>query len=138
MCSVKIMLNCKQNTLVWPSEVLSLPIRRTPEQLVNYLRRVPLPWFLKQKYTTSFTDKVIRILEEESPDKLVTLDTIANQLHITTSTLRRKLSAEGSSYKQLRDDIRRDRAIDYLSQSNISVAKVSTLCGLTIETFVQT
>lgn len=119
------------NTLVWPAEVLDWPIRRNAEQLQKYLKIVPLPWFRKQEFVETLTDRISRLLEEGPVDHLITLDDIAEQLHTTTRTLRRKLTSEGSSFQRLKDNVRRDRAIYWLSQEDISIAEVGRRSGYT-------
>lgn len=120
-----------ENTLVWPAEVLQWPVRRNKEQLLKYLRLVPLPWFRKQEFVENLTDKVSRLLEDSPEEHLITLDEIADQLHMTARTLRRKLTSEGSSFQRLKDNLRRDRAIYWLSQPDISIAKVGIHSGYT-------
>ncbi len=119
------------NTLVWPAEVLKWPVRRNKEQLLKYLKLVPLPWFRKQEFVENLTDKVSRLLEESPEEHLITLEEIAGQLHMTARTLRRKLTSEGSSFQRLKDNLRRDRAIYWLSQPDISIAEVGTHSGYT-------
>jgi AraC-like DNA-binding protein len=48
---------------------------------------------------------------------------------MTSRTIRRKLSAEGSHFQQLKNGLRRDRAIHWLSQDNISLAEVGRRSG---------
>jgi AraC-like DNA-binding protein len=119
------------NTLVWPAEVLDWPIRRNTEQLLKYLNIVPLPWFRKQEFVETVTDQVSRLLEEGPTDHLITLNDIAAQLHTTARTLRRKLTSEGSSFQRLKDNVRRDRAIYWLSLEDISIAEVGRRSGYT-------
>ncbi|MBV1880136.1 MAG: AraC family transcriptional regulator [Pseudomonadales bacterium] len=119
------------NALVWPVNALEWPIRRSPDHLQRYLEQVPLPWFLKQRYAESLTDKVIQLLDENLSERLLTLEEIAQKLHVTTRTLRRKLTAEKSSFRKLKDDVRRDKAIYWLSQESVPIAKVGRACGYT-------
>ena len=123
--------NQTTNTLVWPREVLDWPIRRNKNQLKAFLKEVPLPWFRKQRYVENITDQVIRFLEDSPGDKLVSIETIAKNLNMTSRTLRRRLAAEGNNFQSLKDNVNRDRAIYWLSQEDISVAEVSLRCGYT-------
>lgn len=118
-----------QNMLVWPAEVLRWPIRRNREQLRGYLRRAPLPWFRKQKIEKSFTDQISRLLETSSLDDSASFTEIASQLHMTERTLRRKLTEEGGCFHRLKGDIRRDRAIYWLSKGDVSIAEISHHAG---------
>ena len=42
---------------------------------------------------------------------------MADELHVTPSTLRRRLESEGTSYRELKDGLRRDMAIDLLCRT---------------------
>ncbi len=120
------------NTMIWPAEVLDWPIQRNVEQLQQYLSRVPLPWFRKQQFHESISDQVCRLLENSIDDEqLSTVEEIASQLHMTSRTLRRKLTAEGNSFAQLKEELRRQRALHWLNQADIPISEVARRCGYT-------
>lgn len=123
--------NHSHNTLVWPKSVLQLPIHRSPEQLKRYLAQVPLQWFRKQRFSDYQTERVMQLLEQSDSPHLTTLEDIAAILHMTSRTLRRKLTAEGSRFQQMKDDLRRDQAIYWLSQEDISVNEAGEQVGYT-------
>jgi AraC-like DNA-binding protein len=54
---------------------------------------------------------------------------VATSLHMTTRTLRRKLLEEGTNFQQLKDNIRRDIAIQYLSRPDMSIATIGQILG---------
>lgn len=119
------------NTLIWPKGVLDLPIHRNMEQLKRYLAQVPLQWFRKQRFTDYQTERVMQLLEQAEDVHKTTLEDIATQLHMTSRTLRRKLTAEGSKFQQLKDDLRRDQSIYWLSQEGISIGEAGQNVGYT-------
>ncbi len=50
---------------------------------------------------------------------------------MTTRTLRRKLIAEGSRFQQLKDDMRRDKAISLFDHENLTIAQIGLAIGFT-------
>lgn len=122
---------CDTNTLVFDSTALTLPIIQTAPELHRYLSEIPLPWFRKQDFHDSFTAQVVRFLEESAFQEETSLELIATQMHMTSRTLRRKLTAEGNSFQQLKDNTRRDRAINFLADIRISIAEVGRRIGFT-------
>ena len=48
---------------------------------------------------------------------------------LTTATLRRRLAEEGASYQGIKDQLRRDLAISYLSHSDRSVMDIALELG---------
>lgn len=53
---------------------------------------------------------------------------VARALHLPARTLQRHLAAEGTSYAQILEELRRERAADFL-QRRVSIAEVSFLLG---------
>jgi hypothetical protein len=56
-------------------------------------------------------------------------EVLAASLHTTASTLRRHLEQEGQTYQSIKDDLRRDLAVDYLCNSPSSVADIAHALG---------
>jgi AraC-like DNA-binding protein len=52
---------------------------------------------------------------------------VASALYINPRTLQRRLQDEGTSFEQIRDDVRRDLAQSYLSHPDVPLAQVSAL-----------
>lgn len=123
--------NQPHNTLIWPKHVMELPVHRNMEQLKRYLAQIPLQWFRKQRFADFQSERVMQLLEQSSNPHQTTLEDIAEQLHMTSRTLRRKLTAEGSRFQQMKDDLRRDQAIYWLSQDSTSIAEAGEKVGYT-------
>ena len=52
-----------------------------------------------------------------------------NALHFSVRTLARKLQAEGTSFQAIKDELRRDVAIQLLTQSRLAVAQIGLRVG---------
>jgi AraC-like DNA-binding protein len=50
---------------------------------------------------------------------------------MSARTLRRKLTAEGCRFQQLKDNMRRDKAINLFEQDKLSIAQISSAIGFT-------
>jgi AraC-like DNA-binding protein len=48
---------------------------------------------------------------------------------MTPQTLRRRLREEGHGYQELKDDLRRDAAIDYLGRPDLTLIDIANLVG---------
>lgn len=57
------------------------------------------------------------------------IETLSEQLNMSVRTLRRRLSEQGTSYRNILDGIRFDLAKEYLSQSKLSLDMISELLG---------
>jgi AraC-like DNA-binding protein len=56
-------------------------------------------------------------------------EVLARELHTASATLRRRLHEEGESYQSIKDQLRRDLAITYLSHSDRSVMDIALELG---------
>ncbi len=57
------------------------------------------------------------------------LDTLALQLEIHPKRLRRRLKGEGIEYQDLKDQLRRDMAINALTQTSLSIERIAERTG---------
>ncbi len=69
--------------------------------------------------------RLLEVLPEGEPD----MESVARSLNLSTRTLQRKLKEQGSSYKQLVDDVRKELALLYIRQSHIPIAEISYRLG---------
>lgn len=109
---------------------LSALVVQDAEALKEFLRTAPQSVFLKYKNEDSWTARLRRRLKDSigEPDWPL-LEQLAEELELTPSTLRRRLLAEGTSYQDIKDELRRDAAIHYLCHSGLSVAEVGYRLG---------
>lgn len=64
-----------------------------------------------------------------APNQSASMTSIAEQLGLQERTLRRRLAAEGTSYGEIVDDVRRKLAIEYLQTTRMSVDDVAWKVG---------
>jgi len=75
------------------------------------------------------TEQVRRQLEEVLAGGDATLDAVAAKLHMSRSTLKRRLAGEGATFNEVLDGLRRDVAIKQLSGASASITEVAYLAG---------
>ena len=63
------------------------------------------------------------------PGEFPDIETIADKLNMTARTLRRRLTAEGSSYQQILGDVRYQLAREYLATSSLPIEEIAALLG---------
>lgn len=69
------------------------------------------------------------IVERLLLDGSCTHDNVASMLGMHPRTLQRRLKAEGASFEAIKDGVRRDVALRYLRQSNLSLLQVAKMLG---------
>ena len=74
-------------------------------------------------------ERVARLVTKGLPKGVPTARRVASALGLSERTFARRLQAEGTSFRQLVDDIRRDMARSYLSDPELTLAQVAYLLG---------
>lgn len=80
------------------------------------------------RWKAGVTWRVHQLLTRE-PGKFPSLEAVADALFMTSRTLRRHLSQEGTSYSDLLNGIRRSLAIDYLTTTPLSTEDIAATLG---------
>jgi AraC-like DNA-binding protein len=112
------------------ARLLAAPVVQRPGTLKAFLRGAPQSVFLRYKNEGSLTARLRRHLRKfvgqaEWPG----LEQVAQEFHVSPTTLRRRLETELASYQGLKDEIRRDAAIHLLCTTGLSVADIAALVG---------
>lgn len=71
----------------------------------------------------------VRAALHEHPDGLPEMPVVAAGLHLSTRTLHRRLTAEGTSYRRLAAEIRRVRALELLEHTGLAVEQIAARLG---------
>ena len=69
----------------------------------------------------------VRRLLIHSAGSFLRISEVAEKLHITERTLRRRLTAEGTNFRTIFDDIRNTLARNYLSKTSLSVVEIADI-----------
>lgn len=113
----------------FPSDYLDMPIVQNERSMKAFLRSAPANFLVKYKNSTSVAARIRRRLRDQSPAEWPGFDAMASELNFSPATLRRRLENEGSSYRLIMADLRRDLAIMLLSDTERSIADISSFLG---------
>jgi len=130
MFSQNLVFDADVTAICFDARLLGAPVVQTGQALKQFLRTAPQSVFLKYKNEDSWTARLRRRLRDNiGQEEWPGLDDIAREFHMASTTLRRRLGAEGTSYQGIKDELRRDSAIHYLCTSSMSVAAIGGLVG---------
>ncbi|KQY45673.1 AraC family transcriptional regulator [Rhizobium sp. Root483D2] len=115
--------------LAFDRAVLKLPIARTEQALKQFLRGAPANILVRYRYDAGLAAGVRKRLRDQAPAAWAGFGDLAAQMHMSASTLRHRLQGEGQSFAGIKDEIRRDRAIDMLLNSEASVGEIAAQLG---------
>lgn len=79
--------------------------------------------------TGGMSTAVRRVLLERMPQRFSTLESMAQELGMHPRTLRRRLGAEGASYRDLLGSVRKALALEYLRDTRMSTEDIALRLG---------
>jgi AraC-like DNA-binding protein len=120
----------RPNTVIaFEASYLDLPVVQNERSIKEFLRTAPEGILVKYKNGSSLSSRVRRRLRQFQPGEVPDFDGLADELNMTPATMRRRLHEEGESYQSIKDQLRRDLAISYLSHSSRSVMDIALELG---------
>lgn len=133
----KLLFSCRHSfnrpvvKLCFHAKYLNLPCVRSKKELTRFLRESPADLITIPGSEHSFKAKIKAMLFHHQSEVFYcpSFESIASNFNISSQTLRRRLKVEGTSYPMIKDEIRRDLAIEYLLKSKDSIASIANALG---------
>lgn len=110
------------------ANLLDLPIRRDEAALATFLDGAPGKITMLYRRDREMVIRIRDLVRAALPDTL-SLAAIADRLYLSPRTIHRRLEEEGSSFRGIKDALRRDMALARLSKTSDSIAKVAADLG---------
>jgi AraC-like DNA-binding protein len=129
MYSENLRFSDSATSLAFDRSYLELPVIQDERTVKEFVRVAPANIVLKYKNSTGFAAQIRRRLRAAARTEWPNFDAFAQTLHMTPSTLRRRLEDEGQSFQAIKDQLRRDMAIEYLCYTSKSVLEISSELG---------
>lgn len=107
-----------------PANLLENTPRAMPDRTVENIPPAP-------PFPSSFAEALARVLDNYIGDYLLTLELAAGALGIHQRTLKRRLAAEGASFRKIRDQLQAKYAQKRLRETSASLAEISVELGYT-------
>ncbi len=126
----KVQFRATDTAMVLRPEDLALPLPKADAQLGEYLRSVASQALEKRGGDEAAPlDRLRSIIAEELQKGVPSLEQVAKCLATSERTLRRRLEAEGTSFRELLDETRARLARGYVSDKRIPLSEVAFLLG---------
>ena len=129
MYSTSIGFRAPHTAIIFDAAFLDLPIVQNERTVKEFLRNAPENILLKYKNGSSLGARIRRRLRQSLPGDLPEFEALAEEMNMTPATLRRRLHEEGTFYQSIKDQLRRDLAIGYLSHSKRSAMDIGLELG---------
>ena len=126
-CDIKF--EQEYNGFCFDKHYLDAPIIHNEESLNEFLKSAPYQLSVSHADETSIQTKMRAIVGNDFSQEFPSVETIANCLHMSVRTLRRRLKAEDTSYQEFKDSTRLNAARTYLNRPGLKINAVSALMG---------
>jgi AraC-like DNA-binding protein len=115
-------------SLLFHARYLAMPLLQDERTLKRFLEHSPADLLARPDGGDSLISQIRRLLGRDCR-RWADLDSVAGQLHLSPQTLRRHLREEGSSFQELKDQLRRDLAIYQLGRDEQSIQQIAEQLG---------
>ena len=123
-----VTFECKRARIAFSSELLQQPVLQSQETLNQMLADPFTNLLVLNFYGESWSSRVGRRVQELLPT-LPNLPQMAEMMNLPAYTLQRRLAEEGVTYLDIKNQVKRDAAIEMLAHSNLSIEEISSRLG---------
>ncbi|MBC7954439.1 MAG: helix-turn-helix transcriptional regulator, partial [Cytophagales bacterium] len=123
-----VFFNQAQAALHLDAGLLQLPIRRSKTDLNEFLLRAPGDWLFAEQRKARMSQRLRTYLAERLPLP-ATAESAAEVLCVSARTLHRRLADEGTSFQRVKDEYRRDQALQMLTKGDEPINVISAKLG---------
>ena len=125
---VPILFDCASNQMRFPATRLDQRLRFADPRLAKMAEAQCEQEMAVIKSPPKLLNQVRRIILAQS-GRFPSVDEAATDLHMSSRTLKRKLQQLGTSYQKILDDLRKGLAVEYLTQTDITVDDIAVQLG---------
>ena len=126
-CTLKFGQN--RSELILSREFLDLPLLKADPVLQDILNAQVVALLDQLPKALGTTDTVRRFVVEELSNGQPRLEQLARRLHMSLRTLHRKLEQEGTSFRFILAEVRRELAMRHVSERRLAIGEIAFLLG---------
>lgn len=113
----------------FPARYLKRDVKQNDASLKLFMKRCPQEIFQRYEADYSLTTELQRLLWKNLKGGVPSIEAAAAMMNMTKRTMMRKLKSEGTSYQQLKDQVRLDKAVTLLTKYNLPINQISESVG---------
>lgn len=125
----RILVDQPINGLHFKLRYLNMPVAQNEQTLKQFLRNAFENLVVIPDNDNSLTARIRNLIGNDFRHEFPDFESVARTLNSTPQTLRRHLKAEGTSYQEIKDTMRRDAAIHYLNRTSHTINEIAELMG---------
>ena len=118
----------EDSRLIISASLLEKRITQNEQSLRHFLRH-PVLIMLTQSYARNSWTAQVRSRIRHDLEEMPELSEVAALLEVHPQTLRRRLSTEGTNFKEIKNQLRRDTALHFLGKQGLSIEEIAHRAG---------
>ncbi len=119
-----VRFDCEQTLMRFSTSYFDMPIRQRKGNLRTFLARAPEDWIFVSFSEQLTSHRIREYLASRLPD-MPSIEEVAQDLHCSVRTLCRRLAAEGAAFQGIKNELRRDIAIQRLTGTQDAIAAIA-------------
>jgi AraC-like DNA-binding protein len=124
-----VLFNQPYSALVFKKKYLDYVFPQKSAHLFNFLITHLEKLLSKIKKEEDFKSRVFHLIDKSLANGTIDAENIANLVHMSRHTLYRRLKAEGVSYHELVDEVRKNKAFALLKAKQHTLSEIAFLLG---------
>ena len=129
MFSANLRFDRPRTRMIFAADCLAAPIKRSPEELQSFLAQAPANILVKYRDPQSLGSQIKQDLRQLPAHQWPETGGMAQRLCMSASTLRRRLAEEGQTWQGIKDSVRKELAIGWLAEPQLSFADIALRLG---------
>ena len=125
----RVRFGCPIAGFAFDAQYLQNPMERADSKLHRVILKQAEHALTSLPATQTFTQRVRDLVSAEINGGTATVGHIAKRLGVSPRTLTRKLEREGTTYKELLEDLRKSLAMHYLESRDLQLSEVAIRLG---------
>lgn len=125
----QLVFNGERNVLHIPTKFMIIPNLHPNRELLMFFEKNVDDFYREMTAEGTFTDKVRKKIIELNSTVISSESEIAKHFVMSASSLQNRLKEEGTTFLEIRDSLRKEKAMEYLKDRNISIKEISYLLG---------
>jgi AraC-like DNA-binding protein len=117
-----------ENCIVFNRRFLAMPLVRSADDVPDFISQLPHLMSV-QRVDLSLTAQIRRMLQEAAHIDELPLGLVAQRLNRSEDTVRRHLKVEGSHFSEIKESVRRDRAVYHLQCLSTPINQIAYMLG---------
>jgi AraC-like DNA-binding protein len=118
----------QESSLSYSPALLEKRITQNEQTLRHFLKHPSLFMLTKNYAQNNWTSRVRDIIRHNLSD-MPELNAVADAMDVHPQTLRRRLAGEGTTFKELKNQVRRDTALHFLGKQGLSIEEIAHRAG---------